>query len=354
MRPCLYCLDTTRPKNTEHVLQKAFGGSMTLTEDVCENCNSVVFAPLDEELIKFMRMSLKRTMRSYRNILMENLFFFPDREQGHWSLGRFNGKMEPTTVPQIEFENSGNFKIVFDSNIAHKHVLNRIIEELQNIDEIRLDEQFFEIEDDEGVPLNPILARTAQKCYIIVANNAEDLSRVKSYVSSGRLVNALLQNLETPSERTTINQPIITSRVERNFLEIERAIIKTAINYVCRVLGPDVARCPQLDGLRAHALKGTHLAGVVDLCHDETPAQGLLGDICNSNEHALCLIGSESRTIVLQLFEGRLWHTIDLGTIPVIPNREFLATVFDPIGRTYETRDWILNYYAFFRTHKTC
>src|SRR5690242_3471823 len=67
----LFCGDSTRPRTDEHVLQQAFGTSLVLKDDVCGECNTSVFSPLDTKLVEHARrfgywdhpdLPVKRTM----------------------------------------------------------------------------------------------------------------------------------------------------------------------------------------------------------------------------------------------------------------------------------------------------
>ena len=85
--PCLYC-GLHRRFTDEHVLQRGFKTNLVLKDRVCHVCNTEVFGPLDDKLVKFVRTYVYPDhphVRPDRTLLHEGhqlWFSYPGADEG--------------------------------------------------------------------------------------------------------------------------------------------------------------------------------------------------------------------------------------------------------------------------------
>ncbi|WP_437561127.1 HNH endonuclease [Sorangium sp. So ce542] len=345
-RPCLYCGDTSRKKTKEHVLQNSFGGSMTLAEDVCTDCNSVVFDGLDDEFVRYAKSIFDPNMR--RRMLRENLTLSFDPGWGAWYALRLDNSLAPIVCPQIAiasvFTDPIDVRFSFDKVMDSdpERTFDTIVAELCAPSAIKLEFDVRHMEANDP-PLHPIVVRTAHKTYLAVAGNDDEVQTLRELISDGKLGSGLRAMPREQPREAFVERPRVVGVVRRDFEKIERAIVKTAINYVCKVAGPTAARAPEFEAMRQYALHGGASLGCVTNVYGTTASSrsSAAGELCLTKEHALMLSSNaDGLSVVLLCFAGQDFCAVTLGHTKHIPAGTLIITVFDPERRTHDVIDF--------------
>lgn len=225
------------------------------------------------------------------------------------------------------------------SGLDYRDTFSKMVEELREPPMLSIEEQISLLGTDEA-PMLPIIVRTARKRYVIIAGCGEDISALRERIDSGNIAAGISKLFDQPPSSGKIEQPYVSGVIRRDFAKIERAVAKIAINYVCKMFGPEVARCSELAALRSYAHDGEQRCNSVYLVYEKPEArefEELCRGACAADEHALILLTSNGSASVLQFLEGRFFHLIELGGIPGVPSDHIVVTAFNPQTRTHKT-----------------
>jgi hypothetical protein len=343
--PCLYCGDRERPRTAEHVLQKGFDAEMTLPDDVCTVCNTAVFSPLDGDLIRYVRTIAycdHPDVKSTQTFLQEGhpLVF----QDGVWISVRVEKSTRWVILPQIVFLGGGRLQLSLDTSAgkdAALALLANMQRELAQPSTLNpLKRSIIDNLPAESMVVQPALIRSAPRKYCIRAHTREAADQVAADVATGRLL-ANLTALSAADDRTC-ERPGVLATLSVNFDHIERAVAKVALNWVCKIAGPVIARSPAFDRLRVFALLPI-LDGkngfVVWYDRAETDKTSVLSKLAVEGRHSLALLSAGDTPCVFLALYGRPFMLVQLtyGPAPgVLPQNPAVVALFDYRNKTHE------------------
>ncbi len=194
-----------------------------------------------------------------------------DQEAGLWKSVILNKNVEPIVLPQFVPRDNGTCDFFTDVRFFDDSQFDRILAELREPTALSVETEVLR---DKTPRMNTTLVRSARNVYLVRAADAESaeaMHRTPMVVSG-----AFAQSLSAPSgpRRATPFQPHVEMRLTIPFGDIERALAKVAINFVCKMVGPEIARADGLQGpagLRPAALQRRELWVRVD--HDPPRAR---------------------------------------------------------------------------------
>ena len=301
--PCLYCRGTTTAPTAEHVLQDGFGATLTLDEDVCGTCNTQRLSPLDTELLRYARIyafANHPDVSANRTILQDGHCVYFDDESEIWISTRLDKDVRPVVFPQIVFPGENKLRVtmdaIADSDWSAK--LEQIKSELSAPENLRLKRVLIP---GMSPKMQPAIVRSGRNRYAIRAADDRDAAALEARVMSGAVMTeATREDAEDPKPRAV--HPRIEERIQLDFGKIERAIAKTALNFVCAAEGRGVAMRAAFDPLREFVLReyDAARAGFVHLVHRDTE-QDLLDmatRFCREGTHTLVLSRAEGFPMV--------------------------------------------------------
>jgi hypothetical protein len=336
---CLYCEDTTRKRTSEHVLQKGFGSDLTLPDDVCTDCNSVVFSPLDKMLIEFVRLYAYATHPDViggRTLLQDGHSLWLD-DEGVWLTVRIDRDGRPIVFTQLVFLADDRVHVTLDNSkppVDIEAELARVKAELADLARLELKPVIHTVASDDDRPkVQPALVRSAPFVYQLRAASTEEADALRARVLAGTaFANPRIQG--QPEARS--HQVKVEKRVEINMGGIARAVAKTALNFVCRALGPHVARRAEFDELRAFAL-GNKPPGDFERFVSLLPADAGLDQLAEPGRHTLMLSVADRPLVMLSLY-GRPFAVVRLTQEPsmVLSRDALVAASFDYKNKTSE------------------
>ncbi len=148
-----------------------------------------------------------------------------------------------------------------------------------------------------------------------------------------------------------IDQPKTYGVVSVDLVPIWRALSKVALNALCHLAGPDVARLPRFDGARRFVLEGTGEEHFVQWLEEDEPERHILSRFAEAGDHVLVLWVGMPTVVVLSLY-GRPLAMIALdpdesGCAVKKPEDVSAAIVFNRSPRTHEVvrlRDDIIGF----------
>jgi hypothetical protein len=342
--PCLYCGDRERPRTAEHVLQKGLGAEMILPEDVCDECNTKVFSPLDGDLVRYVRTIAycdHPDVRVTRTFLQEaHPLVFQD---GAWISVRVEKNTRWVILPQIVFLGGGRLQVSLDTS-AGKDAAVALLANMQKelAEPSTLNPLKTTIVDNRQseVAIQPALIRSAPRKYCVRAHTREAADEVAADVATGRLL-ANLRSLSAADDRT-YERPGVLTTLSVNLGHIERAVAKVALNFVCKIAGPGTARNTAFDRLRAFALLPI-LDGknefVMWYDRAEADSASFLSKLAVEGHHSLAVLGAGDIPCVFLALYGRPFMLVRLTSGPapgVLPHNPAVVALFDYRRKTHE------------------
>jgi hypothetical protein len=323
LRPCLYCERPNPIRTKEHVLQSGFGANWTLTEDVCTDCNTPRFNPLDTALINFARTYVYRDhpdVMSKRTILQEGHADWFDEQHGIWIRLRVGQDGKPVFFPQFIFRK--DTKPLFLTDRADDPVIlfERIKSELRH-PQLTIKDQLVDLQSEDFPEVQPALIRSNENAYYIRAVLQEDANRIRDMISSGVLFDAIPEQKKS----RPISQ-LISVRIDifMDYDRIERALAKSALNFLCAAVGPEVARYDCFSELRRFVL-GEYPAAlekfVTYLCGRDRDRHrdNFCSQFFREGHHTLVLWEMEGFPLVFFLLYSRLFAIVRLLKEPHTP-----------------------------------
>jgi hypothetical protein len=348
--PCLYCGDVERPRTAEHVLQQAFGTSLVLEDDVCGDCNTRVFSPLDTKLIDFARRHGfwdNAGLPGGRTPIDGRVGVTFDAEAGVWKSIIFNKKIEPIVLPQFVLVDASTFVFSTDARFYDDGHIEKILAELRQPDTLSINTQILP---NKTPRMNTALVRSAPRAYLVRASDEGRAAALQGLVESGEF--AANVSLKNPPQPGAEFQPRVEMGLAIHLGDMERAVAKVAVNFICKTLGPEIARCDGLRDLREFALRpqvrmqNTRYVSITALREPEAPLTALYGAFSFVGRHTILLLPAGRPHIVLVLLFGRPFAVVnlslDINEQPLGPERKMAAVVFDYQAKThrvYSMRD---------------
>jgi hypothetical protein len=229
---------------------------MTLTEDVCERCNSKVFSPLDTHLLRFARDLVywdhpaagpKKTTIQGRGLAL-------DEQAGVWVSIRVDGTGKPAMFPQYVFMPGGAVGVFLDPSegVDWTAMAAQMQQELSKPTALSLSRQIVPDSLGEGLPaLQTAVVRTARNTYVIRSANEKSADALEAAIREGRSLTSGTLSDPRYTEQTGV---VAHHQWDFNVGAMERALSKTALNFVCASVGPDVARTAAFDAIRSFAI----------------------------------------------------------------------------------------------------
>ncbi|MEH2281149.1 MAG: hypothetical protein V7K90_07355 [Nostoc sp.] len=261
--PCLFCGDNTRNRTEEHIIQHGLKNSRwTLDTDVCCQCNTNIFSPLDTKLIDFVRTYVYPNhphISKNRTLLQAGHYVQFEQGSGIWRSIRIDNNGKPFVFPQIVFVDENRISFSCNSDQNSQKLLEQIKQDLVQPDKLSLSNLVFSQEDQSLPPIQPAVIKTARMTYVVRASSIEEVKLLNSQIESAEL---LSQFDHKQSEHQRISQQ---SEVQGNLVLdtnlINRAIAKSAVNSVCAFLGSQRARNNVIDPIKSFVLGNTQDEG---------------------------------------------------------------------------------------------
>lgn len=344
-RPCLHCLEPDQQASCEHVLQEALGCSLTLDDDVCHTCNVVRFSPMDTELTRFVRLvAYGHHPEASRGLsfLVDGVGHYLD-DTGVWHTARLGRDGAPIMFPQIIFvgrEENGQLRcrITLDGNketdASGLTTIAKIQRELADSSQLQVAPMVVSKPWKDGPEVQPALIRSAQSRYAARAHDERTAhSLIRMIRDGGALPIALLEH---PATRPQMGAEMYKeTRWDQG--AIGRALVKTAINFLCSALGPEVARHPAFDDARHFACR-TNGARFREFIRPlwgaeiDERTKPLIERVVKPGYHTVLLTEVHHFPLVLLTLYERPFAAIQLSTQPVpgaLPADSMALGLFD-------------------------
>ncbi|MCA9580607.1 MAG: hypothetical protein KC416_02355 [Myxococcales bacterium] len=355
--PCIYCGTPGGKRTSEHVLQKAFSTNLTLPTEVCETCNTKVFSRMDGDLVDFVRGCVywDHPAITQRRVMIQGQGLTLDPSSGLWISVQLDSHAVPTVSPQLIFLPDNHVTVVVDANkdADWKHRLSELQTDLSAPDQVSLKRQILDQSPGDNLPaVQPALIRSARRKYLIRSTSEAAASQIENAVKSGRLFETWkLVSAGSPQK----SNESVQKRIEYNFRHFERAMTKTAINFVCATFGVDiVASAPFSDARRfAHGNEGQG-SDFVTWLFGASNAASLddgLSRYSIPGHHTIVLAQPEGiPTAIVSLYE-RPFAIVHLSRSPSspFPPDTVIAGIFDYNAVTHEIMHMMADPMAFMR-----
>ena len=256
--PCLFCKDENPEFSDEHVIQRAFGSNWTLPRDVCSECNTVKFSPLDGKLLNFVRAIVypdETDISVRRTLFQEGHHVQFDATSELWRSVRLDKNGRAIVFPQLIFINRNRITFSSSSSSAsHQSMLELMIKELSSPNELSFSELVI-LQEDQSLPsIQPAIIRSSRNSYLIRASDSGDIAFLKQQLLNRNLTE---WNQEQAEPEKIQQQGWVYGRLTIDQNDINRALTKSAVNAVCAFLGSDRARHPALDPIKSFILGHT-------------------------------------------------------------------------------------------------
>jgi hypothetical protein len=315
---------------------------MTLPEDVCAKCNTQVFSPLDDELTRYVRTYAywdESDIQRSRTMLQDGHSLWLT-DEGIWISVRVDKSVKPIMCTQIIFLGEDQLHVTMDASrpTDYESVIDTLRMELSQPANLSVKKLKLDSPGDGRPAIQQALIRSARDTYLIRGTSEEALAQVERTIQSGTLLSQV-KRVGAPQQRSTQIQ--VENRIKLNFGSISRALAKSALNFICKILGPEVARAEDFDGLRDFALTG---AGdwekwfrLVDQ-QDSDGAFRVLRLFAKPKRHTVVLLPDPNQVVGFILY-GRPFAFIRLSQVaekPLVSPSHLIAAVFDYERRTFE------------------
>ncbi len=338
--PCLYCGDNERERTREHVIQQSLGGGLVLEDDVCAHCNTDVFSPIDKHLVDYLRTFVfwREPFGNPMALLTGGpLSLTFDEVRGVWQSVRVDSKGFPRAVPQFVFKTDSQVQFFADCTDPNRAAAlqAQMLAELKSPSTLSIKPMVAVKRPADPRPeVQTALIRSAPNTYLVRASSTALAEQMMARILSDQLFSAWEQVGELRDDARQIS---IEKSIQVRVGDVHRAVAKIALNFVCAVAGPDIARDGALDELRHFALRGNL---------DETP----VSEVWNAEEkdilaltterrdkHSILLTVTSDALVACVAFYGRLTAAVRLTerSMPVA----MTLGVFDYCSSTHSFED---------------
>lgn len=336
--PCIFCKDATNPKNKEHVVWRALGGNLTLTKEVCEVCNSVVFPDLDKSLIDFVQQlvcSNHPDIAKKKTILQNGHAVWFDEVTERYNSVRLTTDGKPVLLPQLSFKGeSAAFVVDQSCGMGYQGMLNAFIEELSAPENVQLKTIIFSTS--EGKPrMNLSLIRSKENRYAVRAETSEDAATLQRIVEQGELFASLDQNSEA---RQGTETPQIETDLSFQLGNIERALGKAALEFYCSHFGHEKAMDSCFDDLRSYCLGSVQERCFTTLIFgggSQYIQPGLVSELTREGHHTCLLMQSNGIWFVVFLLYQEPIAIVHLNCEAIESCSEVVVGFFDYASKTH-------------------
>jgi len=295
-RPCLYCETLQYGKTREHVVLKAFGANLTLSDDVCENCNTRVFAPLDQALTDLLRDFVTGTpMARTLGFLQAEPHLHFDSESGQWLSMRVESDGTPVFYPQLVASSRNTMQFTFSGTTVAgaEAMLSRFRTELAD-PSTTFGTKLTHAPDSTRPEPQPALVRSSPGVYFVRACSTAAANELLQAVRHPGFLEQLANDANFQIDADNVQfkrteQPEAHARLHLDFGSIERSLIKMALNTVC-VLDPAAARHVAFARARSYATHGP-IDGTCEFVNHEwmTDAPAATALVAREGTHTLIL-----------------------------------------------------------------
>lgn len=333
LEPCIFCRGLDVARTREHVVQAAFGGSLTLPTEVCGDCNAA-FSPLDKDLVEHVNLFVLGKVSSLLGFGLQE-----DAEAGVQltaRLGMKNGERGLAVRPPQLFQlPDGAWRFQGPSLTVLEVMRRELSGPTPNVSEL------VDTSTDSQLPVALAIVRTGPGQFLV---RGPDVAKVRALANSirehGLSFVAPLRTIERepPQEVAVISIP-----TSFPVGQIARCLAKVALDYLCSLFTPSVALNAAFDPLRQFARYGE--GSFVDFV---TPAmlnhkqQEMARGYSHPDYHALVInqIKRDSRYIVAVqvILYGRATGIVRLSntSLPLLPLGTWRVTYFNHAKRTFE------------------
>lgn len=331
--PCIFCRSLDVERTREHVVQAALGGSLTLPNQVCAECNAA-FSPFDKDLIDHVNLFALGRVSTLLGLGLQE-----DPEAGVRLTARLGMKGEEkglAAAPPQFFRHpdaSWNFRgpslEVLRAMAMELSLPTPGVTEVVDADEVN------------KPPVALAVVRTSPSTFIVRGSDASEVQGLASTLREKGLRVAFTDDVEEwvpPLEVAQIN-------IKTSFPigRIARCLSKMALNYVCGLFGTDLALNPAFEPLRRFARYGEEnfIDFVTPAMLSQTQQDAVRG-YSNPARHALVLNqvqkDSEYVVAVQVVLYGKAIGIVRLSATPtpLLPLGTWRVTYFDHQQKTFE------------------
>ncbi len=350
-RPCLFYEDEKEPQKTaEHILQKGLGTSWTLTEDVCHGCNTREFSARDGELVRFARrLNWNHPAIGGRFPFGNDLCLQFDPFAEAWITVRLDATATPIVFPQLIFMRTGQPVLIVqpESSPAKSRPLLEVIrEELMGMHRLKVSTRAVPRPDADLAPLRPALIRSAPGVYVAQADHLDTAEQLAEFARAGKLSSQPLPDALPPARSLEPGEVHTRLHVNIKIGDVYRAAAKSAVNLLCAVVGPEIARHPAFDPVKQYVLQGDpegdegggFVHGLWGMERQSDFVSALERGIAKPELHTLFLAKAAERPGVFFFLYGKpfafVWLTKAALPSNLIPKLETLA-LFDFATKTH-------------------
>lgn len=332
VQTCIYCRSTTGPFTGEHVLGRSLGGNLKI-KDVCDICNNQRLSKIDQALAERSTISLPRLVRTptTQPVRLGGEHFI--EESGLDIEVRVGNELDVRALPQIH----APLPFTPERTTLTTHCDSwPAFDAFVKLVELRIA--------DRTLQKTRIFAsgtRTLRSISLVQRQSNELAVRAETEEQGRTFLDWLQkhwrQYITQRSRERATTQPLGTTlrmEVAHRPDDYQRAIAKTALNYLAFANGSEFALRPELDPLRAYVLgqnlQVDHAAVAAgDVAHDSRFVRMLDTDagLVPTESHVVLLGTVERELLALITFYGRVHYLVRMGTLAdgeeVIARHEF-------------------------------
>jgi HNH endonuclease len=333
LAPCIFCRALNVERSREHVVQAALGGSLTLPNEVCDECNAT-FSPLDKDLIEHANLFALGRVSSLLGLGLQE-----DPDAGVRLTARLGVKGDEKGLvaapPQFFRHHNGSWQLRGPSTEALQAMTRELAAPQADVTE-SVDS------DEEGkAPSALAVVRTAPATFLVRGSIASEVQALAKTLREQGLQLEVTDDVDEWVPPTQVRPiDIKTSFPVGN---ISRCLAKMALDYICCLFGSDVALDRAFDRVRRFARYGeeSFIDFVTPAILHRTQQDGVRG-YAHPARHALVLnqIETESlyRVAVSVVLYGKAMGIVRLAatSTPILPLGTWRVTYFNHEQRTFE------------------
>ena len=331
--PCIFCRAEGVTRTREHVVQAALGGSLTLPNEVCADCNAT-FSPLDKDLVEHVNLFALGRVSSLLGLGLQE-----DPDAGVRLTARLGMKGDEKGLaaapPQFFRHPDGSWHFRGPSVEALQAMTRELATPQSSVTET------VDGDEDGRAPSALAVVRTAPKRFLVRGSIASEVQALARRVRDQGL------QLEFTGEVNEWVPPaqVAPINIKTSFPvgSIARCLAKMALEYVCSLFGTGVALDPAFDRVRRFARygEGSFVDFVTPALLNHTQQDAVRG-YAHPTRHTLVLnqIEKESlyRVAVWVILHGKAMGLVRLAATPapLLPLGTWRVTYLDHAQRSFE------------------
>jgi hypothetical protein len=244
--PCLFCEDSSAPKTTEHVIQRAFGAELRLDDEVCTDCNTKTFSAVDKRFIDWVKRYHCYPQSGFRGLLLihGHLGSSYDPDLGVWTTVRHSSRGIWACLPQLVQHPDGTWQ-AFATEIRE---VTRMCAELSSPSP--QNELIRNLLTGLEPSLQLTIVRTGPGKFLLRCGDEATLDALARDIQEGRFQPFTKESVPYARARP---DPI-RFQIGIPFGSIARSLAKNTVSFLCKVYGGRSARHPSLRPLKDIAL----------------------------------------------------------------------------------------------------